>query len=90
MNDEPITITITPEDAEKSGPYHDGQYCLLATAAQREGIKGFKCGGTVAWIGQRLYRLDDKDSSAVTNAYHQTGREGQPTVREPFTVTLRP
>lgn len=60
-----ITITITPEDAEKARCYYDKQSCLLGTAVQRElGVEPdqVRCGGTTVDLDGITYRIvGDRD-----------------------------
>lgn len=85
---EPITITITPEDAAKCGDYGFGNVCLLATATKRQlGRDDVVCGGTWVKLGGETYLLSEEDSDRIINSYESLNKAA---VQEPFAVTLIP
>jgi|GEM_PF-4303482 hypothetical protein len=87
-----ITITITPEDAEKACSYYDRHSCLLGAAVQRElGLEAGQiiCGGTTIDLCGTRYKLGSRGGTKVTNSYsHPAEYDSRPTVRKPFKVHL--
>jgi len=54
-----ISVTITKEDLEQAGPYHDGENCLIATALKRQGYKNLYTYPYKVDISSKTYEILD-------------------------------